>query len=89
MTNNPRALFVVAAAAAILFLFALVNQYPEHRQQVTSVLSNTASKAWPFSGEKTYAISKEKETDITKSHSYRDTDDKYFPAGRYKRVKIL
>lgn len=89
MTNNPRALFVVAAAAAVLFLFALINQYPEHRQQVTSMLSNTASKAWQFRGKKTYGIAKEKGADKVKGHSYRGTDDKYYPAIRHKRVKML
>lgn len=54
MTNTPRVLFVVAAVAAILFVFALISQHPEHRERVTAVLSNTAAKAWSFKGEKTY-----------------------------------
>lgn len=54
MTNNPRVLFAVATVAALLFVFALISQHPEHRERVSAVLSNTAAKAWSLKGETTY-----------------------------------
>lgn len=90
MTNNPRALFAIAAVAAVLFFMALMSQHPEHRERVTAVLSNTASKAWPFSGEKTsYEIAKEEGTGKATEHIYQNTHDMYIPGSRKRRVKLL
>lgn len=90
MTNNPRALFAVAAAAAVLFVMTLLSQHTEHKQRVTTVLSETASKAWPFGGEKTsYDIAKEEVTGKVTEHSYQNTHDMYIPAFRKRRVKLL
>lgn len=90
MSNNPRALFVTAATAAVLFVLALIRQHPEHGERVTAVLSNTADKAWHLSGGKTfYEIAKEKGTDKVTDHSYQHVYDKYLPAIRNKRIKML
>lgn len=90
MTNNPRALFAVAAVAAVLFVVALISQHPEHREKVTAVISSTADKAWHFRGGKTfYEIAKEKGTDKVTAHSYHNMYEKYFPAIRNKRIKML
>lgn len=90
MSNNPRAVFIAAAAAAVLFVVALIRQHPEHREKVTAVLSNTAEKAWPFRGGKTfYEIAKEKGTDKVTDHSYQHMYEKYLPALRNKRIKML
>lgn len=90
MSNNPRAVFIAAAAAAVLFVVALIRQHPEHREKVTAVLSNTAEKAWPFGGGKTfYEIAKEKGTDKVTDHSYQHMYEKYLPALRNKRIKML
>lgn len=85
MTNNPRALFAVAAAAAVLFVLALISQHPEHRNKVTAVLSNTVEKARPFSGKNTYEIAQEKGRDTV-----TDQDaNYYFPTIRNRRRKLL
>lgn len=90
MTTNPRTLFAVAAAAALVFVMALMSQHPEHRDRVTAVLSNTASKAWPFSGEKTsYGIAKEEGTEIGTEHSYRVFHDTYIPEFRRRMVRMF
>lgn len=92
MTNNPRALFAVAAAAVVLFVMALISQHPEHREKVTAVISSTADKAWHLGGgggKSFYDIAKEKGTDKVTAHSYHHMYEKYFPAIRNKRIKML
>lgn len=89
MTNNPRALSAVAAAAAVLFVMALISQHPEHSERVTATLSDTAAKAWPFGGGKTYEIIKAKGTGKVTEHIYQDLHDTYIPDFRKRRIKLL
>lgn len=87
MTNNPRVLFAVATAAAVLFVLALIGQYPDHGAKVTAALSNTADKAWHFSGEDTDQIAKAKGMNKVAHHSYMN--EKRFIAIRKKWAKML
>lgn len=84
--------FWAAVTAAVFFVFAAIHQGSEHSERISSVISATTSKVWPLKHDKTfYEIALEKGTDkvMKGDHSYHEMYEKYLPALRYKKIKML
>lgn len=93
LMNKNKASIVAALVAALLFVMAAVHQSGQQSQPLEhfgSAMSSAKNKVWPFKPAKTfYDIAQEHGTDKVTDHSYYDMYQKYFPALRNKRIKML
>lgn len=86
-----------SVAAGIIFILALTSQHGSHAQRLTSAISDAAANTLPASwSSKTkpneptwHDLATHHNTDKVNPHSYQDMYDKYLPAFRHKKIKML
>lgn len=93
--KNKNVLYA-SVAAVLLFIFALVGQHSGHTQKLTSAISGAAKTlpaAWSTGSKPSeptwHEVAIHHNTDKVNPHSYQDMYDKYLPAFRHKRIKML
>lgn len=93
---KTKAVLYVAAAAVVLFVFALVHQRKEQSEQMAAAIAGATSKMWPFKpsghGDNSpsfYEVALTHGTDKVTTHHYENMYERYLPALRHKRIKML
>ncbi|KPI43467.1 8-demethyl-8-alpha-L-rhamnosyl tetracenomycin-C 2'-O-methyltransferase [Cyphellophora attinorum] len=94
-TPKNKVILGIAAVAAFVFVLAAIKQtgtdQGQHLEHLSSAISYTKDTVLsPFKSSKTfYEIAKAHGTDKVSMHSYQEMYQKYFPAIRGKRLKML
>ena len=86
-TKNKAVLYA-AAAAILLFVVALVHQQTEQGEQLKSAIAGATTKMWPYEPS-FFEIAQGHGTDKVTSHHYEQMYERYFPALRHKKIKML
>lgn len=91
-----KAVLYVAAAAVVLFVFALVHQRKEQSEQMAAAIAGATTKMWPFKSSglgdnlpSFYEVARTHGTDKVTAHHYEQMYERYLPALRHKRIKML
>lgn len=90
-------LLYASVAAGIIFIFALTSSHSSHAQRLTSAISEAAAHRLPTSWSTKakpnepnfYEVATHHGTDKVTEHSYHDMYDKYLPALRHQKIKML